>query len=80
MGIKQHKLDLASFIVEDFKDFDPAHSDSPASLNLDGLFDDGGSGRGMRGETNGASPAGTPGSTPSANPAASSAKPGPGPL
>ena len=28
MGIKQNKLDLAGFIVDDFGDFDPAHPDS----------------------------------------------------
>ena len=80
MGIKQNKLDLANFIVEDFKDFDPAHPDSAAALNLDGLFDSGGAGRGMRGGANGAPAAGTPGSGPSANPPAGSANPGPGPL
>ena len=80
MGIKQNKLDLANFIVDDFKDFDPAHPDSTAALNLDGLFSNGGGARGMRGGVNGAAPTGTPGSAPAANPPASSANPGPGPL
>lgn len=80
MGIKQNKLDLANFIVEDFKDFDPAHPDSAAQLNLDGLFDSGGIGRGMRGGTNGVPAVETPGSTPLANPPVGSANPGPGPL
>ncbi len=39
MGIKQNKLDLANYIVPDFKDFDPAHPDAAAQLNLDHLFD-----------------------------------------
>jgi len=38
MGIKQNKLDLAKFIVDDFKDFDPAHPDSAAALDLGPLF------------------------------------------
>ncbi len=41
MGIKQNKLDLAHFIVDDFKDFDPGHPDSAATLKLDGMFKDG---------------------------------------
>jgi lysophospholipase L1-like esterase len=72
MGIKQNKLDLASFIVRDFKDFDPAHPDSAAALNLEPLF----SGGGGRGARPGGAPAGVPGS---ANPPAST-NPGPGPL
>jgi lysophospholipase L1-like esterase len=42
MGVKQNKLDLARFIVDDFKDFDPAHPDSLAALNLAPLFNSGG--------------------------------------
>jgi len=80
MGIKQNKLELADFIVDDFKDFDPAHPDSAAALNLDGLFSNGGGGRGMRGGFNEAPSAGTPGTAPAADPPASSANPGPGPL
>ncbi len=37
-GIQQNKLPLASFIVDDFKPFDPAHPDSAAALNLAPLF------------------------------------------
>lgn len=43
MGIKQNKLPLAAFIAADFKDFDPAHPDSAATLDLDPLFDNGSS-------------------------------------
>jgi lysophospholipase L1-like esterase len=78
MGIKQNKLDLANFIVDDFIDFDPSHPDSEAALNLSGLFRNGGGG--MRGGANGATPAGTPGSAPATNPPASTANPSPGPL
>ena len=74
MGIKQNKLDLASFIVDDFKDFDPAHPDSLATLNLSPLFAGGGGGRGPRAAP--VSP-GAPGSTPAPVPAGN---PGPGPL
>jgi lysophospholipase L1-like esterase len=38
MGIKQNKLALAKYIVDDFKDFDPAHPDSAAALDLGPLF------------------------------------------
>ncbi len=38
MGIRQNKLDLARFIVDGFQDFDPAHPDRAAALNLGGLF------------------------------------------
>lgn len=38
MGIKQNKLPLATFIADDFKDFDPAHPDSAATLDLNPLF------------------------------------------
>ena len=37
-GIRQNKLDLAKFIVDGFKDFDPAHPDTAAALNLAPLF------------------------------------------
>ena len=65
-GIKQNKLALAAFIVDDFKDFDPAHPDSAAALDLAPLFsrDDGEHGGTAPGEK---SPAGA-------------ANPGPGPL
>jgi lysophospholipase L1-like esterase len=42
MGIKQNKLPLANYIVDDFKDFDPAHPDTAAALNLAPLFSSGG--------------------------------------
>jgi len=80
MGIQQNKLDLANFIVDDFKGFDPAHPDPEVALNLGGLFSTGGGGRGMRGGANEAPPAATPGSAPATIPPASSANPGPGPL
>jgi len=79
MGIKQNKLDLADLIVDDFKDFDPAHPDLEAELNLGGLFSSVGGVRGIRGG-NGSAPNGTPGATPAANPPASAPNPGPGPL
>jgi lysophospholipase L1-like esterase len=73
MGIKQNKLDLAKYIVDDFKDFDPAHPDSAATLDLGPLFSSGGGGRGPR---PGGGPAGAgPGTNPPAN-----TNPGPGPL
>jgi hypothetical protein len=75
MGIQQNKLDLASFIVDGFKDFDPAHPDTAAALNLDPLFTGSGGGRGPR---PGGAPA-TPGATPAANSPAPG-NPGPGPL
>ena len=37
-GIKANKLDLANYIVDGFKDFDPAHPDTADSLNLAPLF------------------------------------------
>jgi lysophospholipase L1-like esterase len=37
-GIKGNKLDLANYIVDGFKDFDPAHPDTADSLNLAPLF------------------------------------------
>ena len=79
MGIKQNKLDLANFIVDDFRDFDPAHPDSEAALDLGVLFSSGGGGRGMS-RGSGATPTGTPGSVPAAVPPASTGNPGPGPL
>jgi lysophospholipase L1-like esterase len=39
MGIMQNKLDLADYVVAEFKDFDPAHPDSAAQLGLEHLFD-----------------------------------------
>jgi lysophospholipase L1-like esterase len=38
MGIKQNKLDLTKYIVDDFKDFDPSRPDSAAALDLGPLF------------------------------------------
>jgi lysophospholipase L1-like esterase len=78
MGIKQNKLDLASFIVDDFKDFDPAHPDSEATLNLGALFSNGRGGHGTTGGSGGAPPAGT--SAPATTPPANTGNPGPGPL
>jgi lysophospholipase L1-like esterase len=80
MGIKQNKLALASFIVDDFKDFDPAHPDSEAALNLGVLFSSGGGGRGTSRGSSGAAPTGAPGSAPAAAPPATTGNPGPGPL
>src|ERR1035441_9820285 len=60
MGIKQNHLDLANFIVDGFKDFDPAHPDSATALDLSPLFSNGGGNRGPR--PGGAGPSGTPGS------------------
>jgi lysophospholipase L1-like esterase len=78
MGIKQNKLDLASSIVDDFKDFDPAHPDSAAALDLAPLFNSGG-GRGPR---PGGPPAGGPARAPGAQPGGypPAGNPGPGPL
>jgi lysophospholipase L1-like esterase len=78
MSIKQNKLDLANFIVDDFKDFDPGHPDSEAALNLGVLL--GGGGPGMGRGNNVAPPAGTPGPVPATTPPASTGNPGPGPL
>jgi len=72
MGIKQNKLDLANFIVDGFKDFDPAHPDSLATLNLAPLF----SSSAPRRPQTGTPPNGGP---PVANPAGAR-NPGPGPL
>jgi lysophospholipase L1-like esterase len=64
MGIKQNGLDLANFVVDDFKDFDPARPDSEAALKLGEIFSEGGSGHGTRGETGGAAPAANPPANP----------------
>jgi lysophospholipase L1-like esterase len=50
MGIKQNKLDLANYVVPDFKDFDPAHPDHPAELGLEHLFDGNGNRRAGTGQ------------------------------
>jgi len=70
MGIKQNKLDLAKFIADDFKDFDPAHPDAAATLDLGPLFH-ASEGRGPR-------PAGGAGAAPGKPPAPTN--PGPGPI
>jgi lysophospholipase L1-like esterase len=70
-GIKQSKLDLARFVVDDFKDFDPKHPDAAATLDLGPLFDSGDGGRAAR-------PASAGGTVPSDPPAPGN--PGPGPL
>jgi len=67
MGIKQNDLDLANFIVDDFKDFDPAHPDSEAALNLGEIFSKGGGRRAAPAGPGGAAPATAPGA---ANPPA----------
>jgi hypothetical protein len=56
-GIKQNELDLANFIVDDFKDFDPTHPDSEAALNLGEIFSRGGARRGAPSAPGGAAPA-----------------------
>ena len=71
MGIKQNKLELANAIVDDFKDFDPAHPDAETALKLDELF--------MRGAGRRAVGA-PPAAAPAANPPASPRNPGLGPL
>ena len=75
MGIKQNKLDLASYIVGDFKDFDPAHPDTEAALKLGEIFTRGGGRRAP-----GTAPSGTPGAAPAVKPPASTSNPGLGPL
>ena len=75
-GIRQNKLQLADYIVADFKDFDPAHPDSAAQLGLEPLFSEGrrntGAGR------NGSGPGRDgPNATPAEKPIAG--KPGLGP-
>jgi len=74
MGIKQNKLDLANYIVDGFKNFDPAHPDTAAALNLGELFTSS-SGRGPRP----GGPPPVPGAAPAANPPTPS-NPGLGPL
>jgi lysophospholipase L1-like esterase len=69
-GIKQNGLYLAEFIVDDFKDFDPAHPDSEAALNLGEIFSRGAGRRGAPSAPGGAAPAGTPGAAPAADPPA----------
>jgi hypothetical protein len=73
MGIKQNKLDLEKYVVDDFKDFDPAHPDSAEALDLGPLFNAGE----RRGPRPGAPGAGT-GPGPGAKPLPTN--PGPGPL
>jgi lysophospholipase L1-like esterase len=79
MGIKQNKLDLARYIVDDFKDFDPAHPDSADVLNLAPLFSSGGGRRTPPGgRPVGVGPAGTNPATPPGT--TTQGNPGPGPL
>ena len=75
MGIKQNKLDLANFIVDSFKDFDPAHPDTAAAFDLTPLFSNG---AGTRGPRPASTPAGVSGSAPGTTPP--TGNPGPGPL
>jgi len=77
MGIQQNKLDLASHIADDFKDFDPAHPDTAASLDLGKIFG-GGPGNGGRGTRNGRGNAASAAAASPTTPAAGD--PGPGPL
>jgi lysophospholipase L1-like esterase len=80
MGIKQNKLDLASHIVDDFKDFDPAHPDTAASLDLGKIFGGGaGGGRGARGGRGGRGAA-APGAPATTATAPAPGNPGLGPL
>jgi lysophospholipase L1-like esterase len=76
-GIRQNKLDLANYVVEGFKDFDPSHPDSLAELGLDHLFDrvDTPIGDGKHGSSSSTQ---TLGEKPGENP--NLAHPGPGPL
>jgi lysophospholipase L1-like esterase len=73
MGIQQNKLPLASFIVDGFKPFDPAHPDTAASLNLAPLFSPNEPRRGLP-------PTASPRTAPSPNATPKPANPGPGPL
>ena len=68
MGIKQNKLDLANYIVDGFKDFDPAHPDTAAALDGASLH------RSGAGPRPGGSPS-APGAAPAANPPAAPATP-----
>jgi hypothetical protein len=72
-GIRQNKLELANDVVEGFQDFDPAHPDSAAALNLGELFAGGGRPGGRGG-------AGAGGGAPGTNAAPAAGNPGPGPL
>jgi lysophospholipase L1-like esterase len=75
MGIQQNKLPLASFIVDDFQPFDPAHPDPAAALNLAPLF----SSTEPRHRLPNSGPTdAVPGSSPNATPPPTN--PGPGPL
>ena len=76
MGIKENNLDLAKYIVDDFKDFDPTHPDSAAALDLGPLFSNGRGGSRLGGV-----PASAPvlGTVPTAN-SPIGTNPGPGPL
>jgi hypothetical protein len=78
MGIKQNNLDLAKYIVDDFKDFDPAHPDAVESVDIPASPSGGGGGRGGRrggagAASGGAAASGTATGVPAGNP-------GPGPL
>ena len=72
-GIRQNKLELANYVVDGFQDFDPAHPDSAAALNLGELFAGGGRPGGRGG-------AGAGGGAPGTNAAPAAGNPGPGPL
>jgi lysophospholipase L1-like esterase len=71
MGIKQNNLDLAKYIVDDFKDFDPAHPDPVDSVDIP-ASPSGGGGRGGR--------RGTPAAASGATTGVPAGNPGPGPL
>lgn len=75
MGIKANKLDLAKFISDGFKDFDPAHPDAAAALDLDGLFS-----LSPRGPRAIVAPNGPPGAPLPQKVPADPGAPGPGPL
>ncbi len=72
MGIKQNKLDLAKFIVDDFADFDPAHPDPIESVDIPASPSNPGGGRGARG--------GNPAAGRGAASGVPAGDPGPGPL
>jgi lysophospholipase L1-like esterase len=77
MGIKANKLDLAKYVVDDFKDFDPAHPDTADSLNLAPLFSGGGP-RGPRPPRPGGAPGGQGAGAPAGAPGANGSAPAPG--
>jgi lysophospholipase L1-like esterase len=76
MGIKANKLDLAKYVVDDFKDFDPTHPDTADGLNLAPLFT--GGPRGPRPPRPGGAPGGPGAGAPAGAPGANGSAPAPG--